>query len=145
MVNTNITAMFVDYFIRHVNINKNTLIPLPTNIRLAKKFVRFFFCKIKDTFFIFTNNYWFGYFEYLAIYHIVYNIDCFQLMSWFDCYQLQLVCPTMEHRPARNLQHETFVNNFWHIWLVTAPSPHTVQILFFASQLHFYFSWINKA
>ena len=36
-----------------------------------------------------------------------YNVDCSQLMSQFDRYQLQLVYPTMEHRPTRNLQHKT--------------------------------------
>ena len=36
-----------------------------------------------------------------------YNVDYSQLMSRFVCYQLPLVYPTVEHRPARNLQHET--------------------------------------
>ena len=35
------------------------------------------------------------------------NVDCSQLMSWLDRCQLRLVSPTEEHRPARNLQHET--------------------------------------
>ena len=35
------------------------------NIGLAKKSIMFFF-SLKDTFFIFTSNYWFGYFEYVA-------------------------------------------------------------------------------
>ena len=41
------------------------------------------------------------------------NVDCSQLMSWSNCYQLQLVYPTLEHCPVKNLQHET-VNHFWH-------------------------------
>ena len=40
------------------------------------------------------------------------NIDCSQLMSWSNCYQLQLVYPTLEHCPVKNLQHET-ENHFW--------------------------------
>ena len=32
-----------------------------------------------------------------------YNVDCSQLMSRFDRYQLPLAYPTMEHGPARNL------------------------------------------
>ena len=39
-------------------------------------------------------------------------VDCSQLMSRFDRYQLQLVYPTVEHRPARNLQHETSQTTF---------------------------------
>ena len=41
-----------------------------------------------------------------------YNVDCSQLMSRFDCYQLQLVYPTVEHRPAKNLQHKTSQTTF---------------------------------
>ena len=40
------------------------------------------------------------------------NIDCSQLMFWSNCYQLQLVYPTLEHCPVKNLQLET-VNHFW--------------------------------
>ena len=36
-----------------------------------------------------------------------YNVDCYQLMSWFNLCQLQLVYLTMEHGLARNLQHRT--------------------------------------
>ena len=36
-----------------------------------------------------------------------YNVVCSQLMSQFDGYQLQLVYPTVEHRPARTLQQGT--------------------------------------
>ena len=41
-----------------------------------------------------------------------YNVDCSQLMSQFDRYQLQLVYLTMEPRPARNLQHKTLQISF---------------------------------
>ena len=33
-------------------------------------------------------------------------------MSRFDYYQLQLVYPTVDHYPARNLQHETSQTTF---------------------------------
>ena len=65
-----------------------------------------FFHKIKDTFFIFTNN--FIDLDILstgAISHV--KLHCSQLMSQLDCYQLQLVYLTIEHHPERNLQHET--------------------------------------
>ena len=35
-----------------------------------------------------------------------YEVDCSQLVSWFDSYQLQLVYLTVENHPTRNLQHE---------------------------------------
>ena len=41
-----------------------------------------------------------------------YTIDCFQLMSQFAHYQPQLIYLTVEHRPARNLQHETLQTTF---------------------------------
>ena len=40
------------------------------------------------------------------------NVDCSQLMSWFDRYQLQLVYLTREHGPGRNLQQETLQTSF---------------------------------
>ena len=50
-------------------------------------------------------NAWFG-FWVCWLCPAWYNVDCSKLMSRFDRYQLQLVYP-MEHRTARNLQHET--------------------------------------
>ena len=41
-----------------------------------------------------------------------YNANCPQLMSRFDRYQLQLVYPTAEHRPMRNLQCGTSKTTF---------------------------------
>ena len=41
-----------------------------------------------------------------------YKVDYTQLMSPFVSYQLQLVYLTMEHRPLRNLQHETSQTTF---------------------------------
>ena len=72
-----------------------------------------------------------------AISHVVYNTDCSQLMSWFDCYQLQLVTrlwsivqreisslklrkPLLTH----SISHSTFsthcTNLFWHFSCVFA-------------------------
>ena len=72
-----------------------------------------------------------------------YNVGCCQLMSRFDRCQRQLVYPTVEHRPARNLQHETSQTTFdtfdqsRHL-LCTLHKP------FYAFQLRFYLSWNNK-
>ena len=78
-----------------------------------------FFHNVKDTFFIFTNNFIdLDIRSMLAISRITfigikwYNIYFSQLMSRFDRYQLQLVYLTMEHCPARNLQHETLQTTF---------------------------------
>ena len=40
-----------------------------------------------------------------------YNVDCSQLMSWFG-HSGQLIYTFMEHRPMRNLQHETLQTTF---------------------------------
>ena len=61
-----------------------------------------------------------------------YKVDYSQLMSQFDCYQLQLVYLTLENYPVRNLQ-QYFAHHFWHVRSVTAP-PHTALFFFF---LHF--------
>ena len=70
---------------------------------------------------------------------IWYNVDCSQLMSWFDHYQFQLVYPIPEHRPARDLQHQTLQTTFDSF----DQSQHLLPTLhksFFAFQLHFYLS-----
>ena len=41
-----------------------------------------------------------------------YKIDCSQLISLYDRYQLQLVYPTREHHSLRHLQHETLQTTF---------------------------------
>ena len=69
-----------------------------------------------------------------------YNVVCSQLMSQFDGYQLQLVYPTVEHRPARTLQQGTsqtfdMFNQSRHFLHTTHKS-----FFFFAFQLHFYLS-----
>ena len=69
-----------------------------------------------------------------------YNVDCSQLLFWFDRYQLQLVYPTVEHRPERNLQHETSLTTFD----TFNQSQHLLDKSFCALQLHFYLSWKNK-
>ena len=94
-----------------------------------------FFCKIKDTFFICTNNFLeLDILSMSAIFCMIYNIDCSQLMSWFDCYQLQLVYLTVEHHPARNPRHDIWQTTF-DTYSVTAPSPYAAQI-FFVCFLH---------
>ena len=69
-----------------------------------------------------------------------YNVGCSQLTSRFDHCQLQLVCPTVEHRPAKNLQHETSETTFD----TFEQSRHLLHTLhksfFFAFQLCFYLS-----
>ena len=72
------------------------------------------------------------------------NVDCSQLMSRFDRYQLQLVYATVEHRPARNLQHKTSQTTF-NTFDQSQHLLHTLHKSFFAFQLHFYLSWNNKA
>ena len=57
-------------------------------------------------------NTWFGFFEYVGYLPCGITFDCSQLMSQFDRYQLQLVYLTVEHRPARNLQHKTSQTTF---------------------------------
>ena len=39
-------------------------------------------------------------------------VDCSQLMSQFDCYRLQLVYPTMEQCPRRNLRQKISQTTF---------------------------------
>jgi hypothetical protein len=55
-----------------------------------------------------------------------YNVDCSELMSQFVSYQLQLVCLTVECRPAKNLHHETSQTTF-----DIAFSLHIAHIFFF--------------
>ena len=61
-----------------------------------------------------------------------YNVDCSQLMSRFGRYQLQLVYPTMKHRPERNLQHKT-----WQTILTPSISHSTFSICCTNLFLHF--------
>ena len=103
-----------------------------------------FSCKIKDTFFIFTNNFIGSDILSMWLSSAWCNIDCSQLMSQFDCYQLQLVYPTVEHHPARNLQHGTSQTTFD----MFNQSQHLLHMLhrsFFVFQLCLYLSWNNKA
>ena len=71
-----------------------------------------FFHKIRDTFFIFTNNSIDLDILSMSLSPVWCNIDCSQLMSQFEHYQLQLVYPTMEHHLTRNLQHDTSQTTF---------------------------------
>ena len=98
-----------------------------------------FFNKIKDTVFILTNN-----FIDLNILSML-AISCMvsQLMCQFDCYQLPLVYPTVEHHPVRNLQHETSQTTS-DIFNQSQHLLHTLHNSFFAFQLHFTFLEIIK-
>ena len=69
-----------------------------------------FFHKIKDTYFIFTNN--FIDLDILSM-SAVSRVVCWsQLIPRFDHYQLQLIYLIVEHHPVRNLQHETSQTTF---------------------------------
>ena len=110
-----------------------------------------FFHKIKDTFFIFTNN--FIDLDILstgAISHV--KLHCSQLMSQLDCYQLQLVYLTIEHHPERNLQQKlpkplvtssVTWNNCEISHVQTALSPYTAQISFCISVVFTFLEIIN--
>ena len=71
------------------------------------------------------------------------NVDCSQLMSWFHCYQLQLVYLTVEQRSARNLWHKTSQTTF-DMFDQSQHLLYTLQKSFFVFQLCFYFSWVIK-
>ena len=108
-------------------------------IGLAKNVSVVFFHKIKDTFFIFTNNFIDLDIVSMSAISCMVNIDCSQVMSQFDCYQLQLVYPTMEHHPARNLQHKP-LQTIFDTFDQSQHLLHTLHKSFFAFQLHFYLS-----
>ena len=58
------------------------------------------------------------------------NVDCSQLMSCFDRYQLQLTYPTVKHRPARNLQHK-ILQTTSNMFLQSQHLLHTLHKSFF--------------
>ena len=57
-------------------------------------------------------NAWFGYFQYVDCLPRGVTLILLNLLFWFDRYQLQLVYPTVQHRPARNLQHKASQTTF---------------------------------
>ena len=59
-----------------------------------------------------------------------YNGDCSQLMSQFDCYQLQLFYLTVEHHPVKHFQHETSQTTF-NMFGHSENLLHTLQKSFF--------------
>ena len=69
--------------------------------------------------------------------------DCSQLMSQFDCYQLQLVYLTMEHRRMRNLQHKASQSTFG-MFDQSEHLLHTLHKSFFAFKYLFTFLEIIK-
>ena len=104
-----------------------------------------FFHKIKDTFFIFTHNYWFGHFQYVSylpcgIMLIVFN-QCLDLIAinfnwstWPWSIIQQKITSSKLGKPllTYSISHSTF-------------SIHCTNLcICFAFQLHFYLSW-NKA
>lgn len=103
--------------------------------------------KVIPRFYERTFNVQFGYFEYVGISPIWYNIDYSQLTFQFDCYQLQLVYLILDHCPGRNLQWGDFANHYWHTGSFTACSPYTIQtflFFLFGFQLPFYLFFSNK-
>ena len=68
-----------------------------------------------------------------------YDVDCSQLTSLFNHYQLQLVFPTVEHHPARNLQHKTLQTTFDMV-SQSQHLLHTLHKAVFVFQLRFYLS-----
>ena len=95
-----------DFFIKY------RIASLVPNIWLVKKFVWFVIIKWKTHFSFpqMTLLVWLSCICQLS--PMWYNIDCSQLLSWFDHYQLQLVYPTVELCPVRNLQHESSQTTF---------------------------------
>ena len=105
-----------------------------------------FFCTLKETFFIFTNNF--------------IDLDILS-MSAISCYWLLVCrgqgCNQTSSNPKdsstakcylakMSIVLRNFPNHFWHVQSVTAPSLYTAQIFYcFAFQLCFYLSWNNKA
>ena len=67
---------------------------------------------------------------------MLYNIDCSQFMSGFNCYQFPPVYLTVEHCPARNLQHKTLETTF-DIFSQSQYPLHTLHVFFFSFFLHF--------
>ena len=71
------------------------------------------------------------------------NIDCSQLMSWFDLYRLQLAYLTVEYHPVKYLQH-----GIWQTILDILDQSqnllHTLHTSLFLFQLCFYLSWKPK-
>ena len=75
----------------------------------------------------------------MSLSHMWYNVHCSQLMSRFDRYQLQLVYPTVEHRPVRNLQHESSQTAF-DMFNQSQHLLHTLHKSFFVFQFRFHLS-----
>ena len=83
------------------------------SIGLAKKPICVFFHKIKYIFFSFSPTtllIWMCWVWQLS--PAWYNTDCSQSTSHSDHYQLWVVYSTMEHHPAKNLQHKVSQTTF---------------------------------
>ena len=106
-----------------------------------------FFHEIKDTFFIFTNNFidW-DIFSMLAISHVVkrwlYSINV-------SIWSLSISSVLPHHGTSSSSQKSpawNFTKHFWCVRSVTTPPPHTAQIFFFFWHFswRFYLSWNKK-
>ena len=73
-----------------------------------------------------------------------YNIDYFQLMSWFEFYQLQLVYLTWEHCLARNFQRKSSKATFDTLISHSSFSMHKTFFFFLHFSLTFIFLEIIK-
>ena len=89
-----------------------------------------FFCKIKDTVFILTNNIIdLGILSISAISRMAecwlfsINVSVWSLSTWTSLPNCG--ASSSEKSPARN-----FANHTWHFWSITAPSPQAAQIFF---------------
>ena len=95
----------------------------------------FFLCKRKDTFSFSQLTLLFSLFWVCRVFPAWCNVDCSQLMSWFDRSQLQLGYLLEERHPARNLPHHSVRHSTFSI----------LHTSFFALLLRFYLSWNNQA
>ena len=85
-----------------------------------------FFHKIKDVFFIFTNNlmiwiFWYVWLSSVWLFSI--NVSIWSLSA-------STVLPDCGASSSEKSLAQNFTNHFWHVQSVTAPSPYTAQIFF---------------
>ena len=92
---------------------------------------RFFFHKIKNTFFIFANK-----FIDLDILGMS-AIPCYWLLVGRGQRKMLIIFQCIRQPMAKNylakisIVPRNFANHFWHIQSITASSPYTVQIFYF--------------
>ena len=62
------------------------------------------------------------------------NVDCSQLMSQFDCYQLQMVIAPWGALSSKKSPAQNFANHFWQGWCLISHSSfsiHCTNLFFF--------------